>query len=234
MCRRFEQLRLEFAPRPAAHRAEARATTLSAAPDEWRPPTPAEYRAALAQRRARSTSADQSRGRVIRTPGLTQNRVEPPPGSARAAGDEVLPSPVRRQPPVNDQSPTSPKIAKRRKSKDGGRREARARGRSQLAAESNKPAPPISSPASSSADVPAVSDSASSPSVPEPRGVAIAPQGRRASPHVSRTLPRAARVRTGASRSRTVVRWPALVVGAIVVAVSALIGAAVPILLSLR
>lgn len=87
MCPRFEQLRLESTvPTPgdlAAHGAEARDTNVAAAPDAW-PPTVAEYRAILAERRARSTPTDQSRGRVIRTLGLTQTLVPHPPGAVDA------------------------------------------------------------------------------------------------------------------------------------------------------
>ena len=123
MCPRFEQLRLELAvPRPGdlgAHRAKARDTNVSAAPDEW-PPTVAEYRAILDERRVGSASTDQSRGRVIREPVLRQTRVPQPPGAAKAAGDEVLAPPVHPQPPGKEPPSTSPK--KGRMAKVGGRR----------------------------------------------------------------------------------------------------------------
>ena len=123
MCPRFEQLRLELAvPRPGdlgAHRANARHTNVSAAPDEW-PPTVAEYRAILDERRAASTSTDQSRGRVIQEPVLRQTRVPQPPGAANAAGDEVLAPPVQPQPPGKEPSSTS--LKKGRIVRVGGRR----------------------------------------------------------------------------------------------------------------
>ena len=94
MCPRLEQLRLNSAvPRPSdlrAHRANARETYRSAAPDEWRP-TVAEYRAMLAERRAQST--DKSRERVIRTLVMRQTPVPHPPRAAHAADDEALTPP---------------------------------------------------------------------------------------------------------------------------------------------
>ena len=98
MCSRFKQLRSDLTvPRPsdlAAHRAKARDTSVSAAPDEW-PPTVAEYRAILDERRVGSTSTDQSRGRVIRTPALRQTRVPQLPGAANAAGPLMRAATVR-------------------------------------------------------------------------------------------------------------------------------------------
>jgi hypothetical protein len=238
MCRRFEQLRLDFTvPRPsdrAAHRGEARDTNVSAAPDEWPPPV-AEYRAMLAERRIRSTPADQSRGRVIRTAGLTQMRVPPAPGSAGAADDAVLEPPVHPQPPVQEPSPTSPKEAKGRKVKDGGHRAARARARSLPAAEvSGPPATPSSSGAPTSADLPATDNSEAAPIGLEAQSiVAAAPEWvpQPTPRQVARPFTQAVPVRRE-SRSRAAAMWPSLSTVAIVAA-SVFIGAAVPLLLSL-
>lgn len=233
MCPRFEKLRIDLiVPRPsdlAAHRAEVRETDVSAAPDEW-PPTVAEYRAILAERRVGSTSADQSRGRVIRTPGLTHIRVPPPPGSANAADDEVLASPVPPRPPGQEPSSTPPKKAKGRKGKDIGRRAAR----SLPAAEENRPPPtPSSSAARTSADLPATDNSAAPPKGPEAQSVvAVATESVPTPRQPARRLMHAAPVRRVESRSRAGATRPWLVTVA-VLAVSALIGGLVPILLSL-
>jgi hypothetical protein len=88
MCPRLEQLRLNLAvPRPSdlrAHRANARESYRSAAPDKRRP-TVAEYRAMLAERRAEAT--DESRRRVIRTLVRRQTPVAHLPKAAHAADD---------------------------------------------------------------------------------------------------------------------------------------------------
>lgn len=246
MCPRFEQLRMDFTvPRPselAAHRAEVRDTDVSAAPDEW-PPTAAEYRAILEERQGGSTPADQSRGRVIRTPGLRQIRVAPPSGSASAADGEVLASPVPSRLPKQEPPPTPPKKAKGRKRKakgrkrkDGGRRAARARARSPSAAEENSSPPtPSSSAPRTSADLPATDNSAAPPEgrgakravavasepIPTPRQLA------RSSMHMHAAPVRRVESRSRAEATRS---WPVAVA---VVALSALIGAVVSILLSL-
>lgn len=238
MCPRFEQLRMDFTvPRPselAAHRAEVRDTDVSAAPDEW-PPTVAEYRATLEERQGGSTPADQSRGRVIRTPGLRQIRVAPPSGSASAADGEVLASPVPSR-PKQEPPPTPPKKAKGRKRKDGGRRAARARARSPSAAEENSSPPtPSSSAARTSADLPAKDNPAAPPEGPgAKRAVAVASepiptprQLARSSMHMHAAPVRRVESRSRAEATRS---WPVAVA---VVALSALIGAVVSILLSL-
>ena len=238
MCPRFEQLRIDFTvARPsdlAAQRAEARDTHLSAAPDEW-PPTVAEYRSILAERRRRSTSADQSRGRVIRTPGLRQIRGPPPPGSANAAGDKDWASPVPPRPSEQEPSWSPPKTAKGREGKDDGRRAARVRARSLAAAEKDgPPRAPSSLAAPTSADLAATDNSAAPPKGPETQSVvSVATESGVPTPRQpARPLMQAAPVRRVDSGSRAGVSRPWLVTVA-VVAVGALIGTVVPILLSL-
>ena len=200
MCPRLEQLRLNLAvPRPndfGAYPANGRDTHGSAAPDEWRP-TVAEYRAMLAERGVGST--DESRGRVIRTPVLRQTRVPHPPPAAQAADDAALAPLEQPQPPRNEPSPTSPRKAKGRTGKLGGRR-----------ATNNWEAPPKLREAQSAG---AVTKSAPAPSPPARPLTQAAP------------VPRVrSRSRCGATRA-----W---LVPVAVVAVSGLIGLAVPILLS--
>ena len=235
MCERFEQLRIDFTvPRPsdlAAHRADVRHTdVLSAAPDA-RPPTVAEYRAILAERRDGSTPAGQSRAMVIRTPGLTQIRV-PLSGSANKPDEDVSASPVAHRPPgKKEPSSTSRKKAKGRKGKADGRRAARARARSLSAAEENRPPPTGASAAPTSADLPAAGNSAALPRGPQAQSVvAVATESVLTSRQPARPLMRAPPVRRGDPHSRggAAGPWPVLVA---VVAASALIGAAVSILL---
>ena len=234
MCERFEQLRIDFAvPRPsdlAAHRAEVRHTDVSAAPDAP-PPTAAEYRAILAERRDGSTSAGQSRGGVIRTPGLTQIRV-PPSGSAKKPDEDVPASPVApRLPGKKEPSSTSRKKAKGRKGKADGRRAARARARSLSAAEENRPQPTGASAARTSADLPAADNSAALPRGPQAQSVvAVATESVLTSRQPARPLMRAPPVRRLEPHSRGGAAGPSPVLVA-VVAASALIGAAVSILL---
>jgi len=241
MCPRFEQLRTDFTvPRPsdlAAHRASVRDTDGSAAPDEW-PPSVAEYRAILAERRGGSTSADQSHGRVIRTPGLRQIRVPPPPGSAIAADDEVLAAPISPRRPGQEPSSTPPERARVRKGKDGdrraARRAARVRAGSPPAAEENRPHPrPSSLAARTSADLTATDSLAAPPRGPEARRD-VAVESVPAPRQFARPLMHAAPVRRVESGSRA--RYAAgrsLVTVTVVLAASALIGVLVPLVLSL-
>ena len=200
MCPRLEQLRLNLAvPRPndfGAYPANGRDTHGSAAPDEWRP-TVAEYRAMLAERGVGST--DESRGRVIRTPVLRQTRVPHPPRAAQAADDAALAPPGQPQPPGKEPSPTSPRKAKGRTGRLGGRRGT-----------NNWEAPPKRREAQSAG---AVTKSAPAP-LPSARPLTQAAPVRRAR----------SRSRCGATRA-----W---LVPVAVVAVSGLIGLAVPIILS--
>ena len=136
MCARFEQSRIGFAvPRPSE--LASRQTPLQEPLDgddppsvDW-PPTPAEYRAILAERRARTPSADgQSRGPVLGALAL------PPPAksakeapTAELAGEAPAPpkkkSTARRRPPTPSAptagaSPAPPKkraTARRKNSK---------------------------------------------------------------------------------------------------------------------
>jgi hypothetical protein len=239
MCRRFEQLRLDFTvPRPsdlATHRAGSRNTDLSGVPDEW-PPTVAEYRAILAERRLRSDSPGQHAATVIRTAAMRQTQVPPPPRGATAPGDGALTSPAKSKPPAKDLASPSPKKAKARRGQGQSRRAARVRVRSSGAPESTMPPPTASSSAPvESGNVPATPGTSTPPKAVEAlSGTAATGNETLALPRQgSRPLMQAGPVRHRALRSRTVVPLPSVITVAIVVA-SVLIGAAVAILLSLR
>lgn len=238
MCPRFEQLRMDFAvPRPselATRRAET-AHMVSVSPGDW-PPTPSEYRAILAERRLGSTSAeDMAVARVIRTPGLTQIRVPAPPPGTNAPGDDDLSAPSTEPKPARrESSPTSSKKPKGRRGKGGDRRAARARARAPASQENVPSAVPSSSAAPGSADdVPATNDTAGVRRNLEAPVGAIASDWVPTPGAVARYSPQTVPLRRRAFRSRTVAAGPSLVAVAIVVAGSALIGAAIPILLSL-
>ncbi len=235
MCRRFEQLRIDFiVPRPSAlaeQRAEGGHTHVSATPDEW-PPTVAEYRAILAERRARSTSIDDPQGRVVRTPGLTHMHVPPAPEEANAPDDEVIAPPVQHQRPVEEASSPSPKKAKGGRKANGGGPRA-ARGRKASLPEGEPDATQGSAAAPTSADRPATNNSEAALSRFEHQSdVAAEMEPVPAPPDVVGPFTQGVPVRRREPRSRAGALWPSLVMVAILAA-SALVGAAVPLLLSL-
>jgi hypothetical protein len=239
MCRRFEQLRLDFiVPRPsdfAAHRPGSRNTGVSGVPDEWLP-TVAEYRAILAERRLRSDSPGQHAATVIRTAAMRQTQVSPPPRGATAPGDGALTSPAKPKPPAKDQASPSPQKAGARRGQDKSRRAARARFRSSGALETTTPPATVSSSAPVElGDVPATPSSSTPPKAVGALSVTAAATGSEmlAMPRQgARPLMQAGPVRHRALRSRTVVPLRSVITVAIVVA-SALIGVAVSILLLL-
>ena len=202
---------------------------MSATPDEW-PPTVSEYRAILAERRARSTSTDEPQGRVVRTPGLIHLHVPPAPGEANAPDDEVIAPPVQHQRPVEEASSPSPKKAKGgRKAKGGGPRAARGRKASLPAAEPD--ATQSSSAAPTSADRPATNSAEAALSRFEAKSD-VAAEMEPVPPGVVGPFPQGGPVRRREPRFRPEALWPSLVRVAILAA-SALVGAAVPLLLSL-
>jgi len=233
MCPRFEQLRIDsIAPKAselAAQRAEPRDTDVSGAPDE-RSPTVAEYRAILAERGIGSTSADPSRGRVIRTPALRHIPSPHPPSSAAAADDEALASPVSPRAPGQETSATPPKRAK---GEDDAGRAAGVRAPSLPSAEGNTPLPtPRSSAAPTAADVPSTNDQVAPQKKGRAQSVVAAAESAQTPRQDARSLMHGPRVRHVQSRSRAGVspRW---LVTVAVVAATALIGSVVAILLSL-
>ena len=234
MCRRFEQLRLDFiVPRPsdfAVHRPGSRNTDVSEVPDEW-PPTVAEYRAILAERRLRSDSPGQQAATVIRTAAMRQTQVPPPPRGATAPGDGALTSPAKPKPPAKDQASPSPQKAKARRGQGKSRRAARVRVRSSGAPETmTPPATASSSALVESGDVPATPGSSTPPKAVGALSVTAAATG-------SETLTEGKGTSVWEYEDEPIAR-PAsagerLVIIVAIVVASALLGAAVPILLSL-
>ena len=234
MCRRFEQLRVDFmVPRPSAlaeQRTQSGEIHVSPTPDEWAP-TVAEYRAILAERRAGSTSTDAPQGRVVRTAGLTHVHVPPAPGEANASDDEVIAPPVQHQRPVEEASSPSPKKAKGgRKAKGGGPRAPRRRKASLPAAEpdatQSSSAPPTAAdrPATNSSEAALNRTEAQSDVAAEMEPVPVPPDVVGPFTQIGPVLRQEPRFRAEALR-------PSLVTVAILAA-SAIIGAAVSLLLS--
>lgn len=241
MCRRFEQLRLDFiVPRPSdlTTQRPGSDTDVAVVPDEW-PPTVAEYRAILAERRLRSAALGQGAPTVIRTPALKQRRVSPRAQSAKA-GDGASAPPAEITPLAKDLASTPPAKAKRqaRRGQGKSRRAKRARVRSSRAAETMTPPATASSSAPvDSGDVPATPSSPGPPkALGAPSGtVAVTRSEALALPRQSaRLLMQARPVRQRALRSRPVVSLPSVIIVVIVLVASALIGTAVAMLLSLR
>ena len=236
MCRRFEQLRLDFTvPRPsdiATHRTGSRHTDVSGVPDGW-PPTVAEYRVILAERRLRSDSG-QHAAAVIRTAAMRRTQVPPPPPGMTAP--EALTTPARPEPSAKNQTSPPPKKPKARRAQGKSRRAAGVRVRSSGAPEATTPPATASSSAPvESTDMPATPGSSTPPkAVGAPSVTAAATESETlVTPRQSaRPLMQAGPVRPRAFRSRTVVPVPSVTTVTIVIA-SVLIGAAVPILLSL-
>jgi hypothetical protein len=233
MCPQFEQLRTEFiVPRPSALAAlRARVREMSPFAEEW-PPTVAEYRAILVKRSGRPESGAGSPGSVIQPRVLRVLRTTPPTGRAKSAEAELLTPPVLPSPPAQGHPSPPPKRATRRKRGKERRRAARARARSILAAEENGHAVPRDSAAApASVDARATEELA-----PPPIGLEAQSDAARASQRlprpreVARPFPQAVPVRA-ALQSRTAATWPSPISVAILVAVSALIGAAVSFLL---
>ena len=214
------------------HRPGSRNTDVSEVPDEW-PPTVAEYRAILAERRLRSDSPGQQAATVIRTAAMRQTQVSPPPRGATAPGDGALTSPAKPKPPAKDQASPSPQKAKARRGQGKSRRAARARVRSSGAPATMTP-PATASPSArvESGDVPATPGSSTPPKAVGALSVTAAATGSEMPRQGARPLMQAGPVRHRALRSRTVVPLRSVITVAIVVA-SALIGVAVPILLLL-
>ena len=241
MCLRFEQSRLDFVvPRPtdlATHRPDSRNTDVSGVPDEW-PPTVPEYRAILAERRLRSASLGQHAATVIRTPAMQQSKVPSQPQGPIAPGDGASAPPAEPGPLAKDLAsppPTKAK-AKARRGQGKSRRAARARVHSSGAPETTMlPATASSSAPVESGDVPATHSSSTPPKAVGAALGGMAPRTESETPALprqgARPLTQAGPVRHRALRSRTV-PLPSVLSVAIVVA-SVLIGAAVPILLSL-
>ena len=238
MCRRFEQLRLDFTvPRPsdlATHRPGSGTADVSGGPEEW-PPTVAEYRAILAERRLRSGSLGQPAAPVIRTPALRQSQVPSQPQGANAAGDGDSAPPAARKPLAKGTASPPPMKAEARRRKGKSRRAARARVRSTGALETaTPPATARSSASVEPGDVPATPSSSTPPkavgalsdTAPASTGSETLALQRQS----ARPLVPAGPVRHRARRSRRVMPLPSVISVAILLA-SALIGAAVPILL---
>ena len=241
MCRRFEQLRIDFTvPRPSDLAAERAGGALRSTVEEW-PPTVAD-RAVLAERRAASpASLGQHAARVIRTPGLMQTHVPPPPSGATAVGNEDVNSSVVPEPPAQDVAPPTENRGKATaKPKPAGkqaqsRRAARAVSRSSGKARSTIPpatpsspgpvelndGPPEPSRTALVAVAPASVATAQIGSEP----IAMPTQGRR-------SLIQAEPVRARSRRSGVVVPLHALTVVAMLV-LSAVLGAAVALLMSI-
>ena len=241
MCGRFEQFRTDFIlPRPsdlAAYPAEWRDAKLSGDADGW-PPTVAEYRAVLAERRLRLASEGRPAATVIRTPGLRQVKVAPPPQGAAAPGDAAL---------------TSPAQSKASKAAPGGqrerRREAGTRARSSPAMDGTTlhvTASPIGPPDSAvvaatpgpSAPAKAVEAQTATAVATGNELLAVPREAARPFPQVP-VRRRASGSRTGATPNSLVAilmgvvrATPRFVVDAIVVVASAVIGAALTLLLS--
>lgn len=221
MCPRFEQMRLDFTvPRPsdlAAHRPDSRSTDVSGVSDEW-PPTVAEYRAILAERRLRSDSPAQPAATVIRTAAMRQTQVPPPPRGATAPDDGALTSPAIPKPPAKAPLSSSPPKAEVRRGQGKSRRAARVRVRSSGAPETmTPPATASSSALVELGDGPATPGSSTPPKSVGPLSVT------------------SAATRSEGPGNRLILPLPdeRLVITVAIVVASALIGAAVPTLLSL-
>lgn len=233
VCPRFQQLRIDFTvPRPsdlATRRAAFGQTDVSASLDEW--PSVAEYRAILAERWGIG-SAVESRGRVIRTPGLRQAHVPLPHRSAEGA-DEEIPAPPPAESSELDQPATPPTEAKVSKRKGRPRKDPPSvRARPSSVAEAHGAAPTVgSSGGPTAADVPSTNRSAALPGEPEAHGaVLVETEPVVGTRYVAHPTVKAASRRRIASRARAGARWPGLV-PLVVVAACALIGALVPLLL---
>ena len=244
MCRRFEQVRLDFiVPRPSdlTTRRPGSDTDVGVVPDEP-PPTVEEYRAILAERRLRSAALGQDAATVIRTPALKQRRV-PPRTHSEQNGDRASAPPAEPTPMAKNLASTPPTKAKARRDQGKKRRATHARDRSSRAAETTNPTATASSSAPvESGDVAATPSSSSPRSSPPPKA-AGAPSGTAAAsgseplalPRQStRPLMQAGPVRQRALRSRPVVSFSSVIIVVIVLVASALIGTAVAMLLSLR
>lgn len=215
MCPRLSQLRRDFTtPKPdsAQHSRPSPETAPSPGPNEW-PPTVDEYRAILAKRRARSASPAQGLGSVVRTPGLTRSNAPGDKGAAPiAAGQLPAPAPLtpKRQPLAAHAKPKGRK-------KDVGRPAARpaARRAAQVPARltpaaHEEPGPPA---VAMTPHAPPRPPGASHPA-PRVQGLTEWPSKRRGAPDPPRNLLR-------------------FLLALAVVVVSALVGFAVPTLLSL-
>lgn len=234
MCRRLEQLGLDFTvPRPsdlATHRAGSRNADVSRIPDA-RPPTVAEYRAILAERRLRSDSPGQRAATVIRTAAMRQTQVPPPPRGATAPGDGALISPAKTKPPADDQASPSPKKVKARRGQGKSRRAARVRVHSAGTPETTTPPATASTSALvASGDVPATPGSSNPPTAVRAQSVPAA-----ATRSETLTEGKGTSVWEGADEpiARAASAGERLVIAVAIVVASVLIGAAVPILLSL-
>jgi hypothetical protein len=231
MCPRLQQMRIGFTvPRPSelgAHRLPVLGTNETAALDDW-PPTVAEYRAILAERRV-STSADPSRGRVIETSELRQIRVRPV--SLSEADLDAPAPPVPSRVGLAASSPARGVGAKRSKGKRGNRRAARPRA-PLPSVDENKPGLALKpSAGQQSADSPVTDDVAAAPDDPEAQGASAVTAESVSTPrHTPRPRMDLAPMRSE-SRWRSEARGPWLVTVA-VVAGSALIGLMVALFLS--
>lgn len=231
MCPRFQQLRLDFTvPRPsdlAAHRAASPDTDVAGAADEW-PPTVAEYRAILAERRLKPDSAD-SAARVVRESAMRQTRVPPAPPADTAPRPSALKATDRKAEEEKVPSPSGKKDKVRRgKGKD--RRAARARSRSSPGVEPTKPPALAWSAPLRSEDLLATPGSSEPPEPLDPetvRTVAAVSEVPPVDGHVNGPLV------LGVSREPQGLRFPTLGITVAIVVLSAFTGAAVTILLSL-
>lgn len=238
MCRRFEQLRSDFiVPRPGDIARQQAAGAYGSTAEEW-PPTVAEYRAVLAERRARLASPREDAARVLRTPGLLQTAVPPQLGGATGLGEEqanfVLP-----EPPPEDTVPDTVKSREAtataepvRARQAKGRRAARRRGRSSGKLGASAPRATASSAAVEPNDLLAA---------PIRTAQAVAPSSVAAAPTRSESIATttergpslmpAGPARDRPHRSGLRVPLPAVITAA-ALALSALFGAAVSLLLS--
>ncbi len=234
-CRRFEQLRLAFiVPRPSdlttTHRPGSQDVKVSGGE---MPPTVAEYRAILAERRQRSASLAQHDAMVIRTHALRQSQVSSRPQGANAPGDGAPAAPTAPEPLGKDLSAHPPMKAKARGGEGKSRRAARARVRSSRKLKATTPSAAASSSdpvqsrgvrAAPSSSMPPKAIGALSDTAP-PTGTDPLALPRQ----VAHPLMGAGPVRHRALGSRTVVPF---VINVAIVVTSVLIGVAVSILLS--
>ncbi len=228
MCPRLQQLEMDFTvPRPSdrgAHRAPVVGEAVAAAADDW-PPTVAEYRAILAERRA-STAAALLPGRVLEKPELREIRAPAPPVVPTGGEVDALAAPV---PPLVGQGASSPaKVAvKESKGKRGDHAE-RAVARSPAVKEHKRDLSLKSSAAPPSADIPMTHHS---PDAPDDPGTPGAPaQSSSTRRHTSR--PRMDPTPVQAESVRRVEALRRWIVTTGVVAVSALIALVVATFLS--
>lgn len=235
MCPRFEQLRVDFAmPRPselAAHRAALRGAHSGASGDQQL--TPSGYRALLAERRLGSVSDGEAHGRVVRTRALTQARVLAPPRSEDGTGSDLPPPSRPKKSPGRDPSPR-PRKPKGRVGEGASERATRARGSTERAAGEHKSGASRPSSAPLDVDAPGTLEAGQPKRVDQPSIVAVVPEASATPSELARAIPRVM-PRTSRSRSANApAPWRSIVQVAIIVAVAALIGAAVPMLLALR